>query len=169
VEEVGTLFRLCQRLFVDHWEKIVFGPCIEGAVFELQLRGPAEKVSMLDGYLTVFFDEPAHFHLCIAPHRGLGNRKTDPALATHRQCARAAFSRTVSSTCSPQSWGIRLWNGAGEQMVTFFLPNPFLTDEQKRRREPDWNRLALWNALRAEFLGETEPQPIPVGEHRFEH
>jgi hypothetical protein len=44
-----------------------------------------------------------------------------------------------------------------------------LVPRQKRRREPDWNRLALWNALRAEFLGETEPQPIPVGEHRFEH
>ena len=53
-----------------------------------------------------------------------------------------------------------MWNGDGDQMCSFFLPNPFLDDEQKRQK-PDWSRLALWNELRARYLGEIEPQPIP--------
>ncbi len=170
VEELGTLYALCHRLFTREWRRIVFGPCVQGAVFELKLSGPAERISMLDGYLTVHVEpKPAHFHLCIARHRGLANNPTPPELAAQRRCARAAFFRSVSGSCSPQSWGIRLWNGAGEQMLTFFLPNPYLSDEQKPRKEPDWSRLALWNELRAEYLGEAEPQPIPKGKHRFEH
>ena len=58
-------------------------------------------------------------------------------------------------------WGILLWNGAEEQMITLYLPSPFLDDRLKPMREPDWSRLALWNQLRARYLGETEPQPIP--------
>lgn len=170
VEEVGTLYALCSRLFVEEWEHIVFGPCVQGAVFELKLTGPAEKISMLDGYLTVHVEpKPTHFHLCIARHRGLANNPTPPELSRQRRCGRAAFYRSVSASCSPQSWGIRLWNGAGEQMLTFFLPSPYLTDDQKRRKAPDWSRLELWNSLRAEFLGETEPQPVPEGAQRLEH
>tara|TARA_Y100001960_G_scaffold124690_1_gene132927 strand:- start:284 stop:544 length:261 start_codon:yes stop_codon:yes gene_type:complete len=45
-------------------------------------------------------------------------------------------------------------------MCTFFLPNPFLNAEQKLQT-PDWSRLSLWNELRARYLGETMPQPIP--------
>ncbi len=163
VEEVGTLFKLMERLFVDSWDQVMFGPCVEGAVFELCMREKPEKISMLDGYLTVFFDKPAHFHLCIGPHRGLGRNRTHPDVARHRQCARAAFQRTVQAGCSPQSWGISLWNGQGEQMVTFFLPSPFLNEQQNPRKEPDWGRLKLWNDLRAEFLGETQPQALPSG------
>ncbi len=51
------------------------------------------------------------------------------------------------------SWGLRLWNGLGEQMITVFFPNPYLTDEQKIRREPDWGRLALWEGLRRRYAG----------------
>ena len=31
---------------------------------------------------------------------------------------RAAFFRTDGGTCVPGAWGLRLWNGRGEQMVT---------------------------------------------------
>ena len=33
------------------------------------------------------------------------------------------------------------------------LPNPFLTDEQRIMREPDWSRLDLWDRLRRKYLG----------------
>lgn len=161
--EVGTATRLCLDLLVDHWREVVFGPCIEGAVFELKQVKRPEKVSMLDGYLTLFFDESrgAHFHLCTDVHRGLGNKGVHPEVARRRQCSRAAFYRTFGANrCSPGSWGIRLWNGDGAQMCSFFLPNPFLNDRDKRQK-PDWSRLALWDSLRARYLGETQPQSIP--------
>jgi hypothetical protein len=39
-------------------------------------------------------------------------------------------------------------------MITIFFPNPYLTDDQKIRQEPDWNRLTLWQRLRQHY-GET--------------
>ncbi|WFR74151.1 hypothetical protein P9209_12675 [Prescottella defluvii] len=54
---------------------------------------------------------------------------------------------------SPSSWGLRLFNGRDDQMMTAMLPNPFLTNRQKTRDEPDWTRLELWDRLREQFLG----------------
>ena len=48
------LCRLLTEIFVEHWEHIVFGSLIQGAVFELIGEAPGE-VSMLDGYLTAIF------------------------------------------------------------------------------------------------------------------
>ena len=50
-----------------------------------------------------------------------------------------------------------MWNGFGEQMTTVFLPNPFLSDEQKIP-EPQWERLRLWYELREKYLGEPMPK-----------
>src|SRR4051794_21593073 len=59
----ASLLRLFRLLFEEHATEIVFGPCIQGAVFEIHVDEPA-NISMLDGYLTV--DMGAwHFHLCI--------------------------------------------------------------------------------------------------------
>jgi hypothetical protein len=52
----------------------------------------------------------------------------------------------------PGSWGFRLWNGLGEQMITIFFPNPFF-DKQGRIEEPKWERVQLWERMRAEFTG----------------
>lgn len=162
LETRGTLLSLCFDLFVVHWERIVFGSCIQGAVFELQMSAEPATFSYLDGYLTVYLEPPpSHMHLCIGPHRGLKN-ETPSELARVRQCARAAFARTLGADGEPHSWSIQLWNGAGEQMITFFLPSPFLDlAREKRLREPDWSHLTLWNELRARYLGERAPQPLP--------
>ncbi len=162
IEEVGTLYALCRDLFVGAWPQIMFGPCVQGAVFELKLDQPPE-LSMLDGYLTVGIGPPSHFHLCIGPHRGLGRNLTPPSLARARQCRRASFLRLVHPDRGPRSWQIELVNGNDEQMITFFLPSPFLTPDLKPRRDPDWGRLDLWNRLRRDYLGESAPQPIPEG------
>ena len=162
-EECGTATRLCLDLLVDNWDQVMFGPCLEGAVFELQQERRPERVSMLDGYLTLFLGVTgdAHFHLCTDVHRGLGREGADPVVAKRRQCSRVSFYREFGAgRCVPGSWGVRLWNGDGDQMCTFFLPNPFLNAEQKLQT-PDWSRLSLWNELRARYLGETMPQPIP--------
>lgn len=146
----ATLLRLFKLLFENHAQEIVFGPCIQGAVFEIHADRPAE-LTMLDGYLTVDLGT-WHFHLCIGEHRGTPGNRCSPELAQHRRVKRAALFRTVGRSCVPASWGLRLWNGHDEQMITVFFPNPFLTDEDKRQR-PDWSRLHVWNAVRREFLG----------------
>lgn len=145
----GRLEQLLRDLFEQHWREIIFGPCIQGAVFELQLTEQPKKISMFDGYLTVDVG-PWHFHLCIDEHKDV----PVPELARHRQVSRAAFfqdSRAMGHVRG--SWGLRLWNGLGEQMITIFFPNPYLTDDQQIRQEPDWNRLALWQQLRLQYGG----------------
>ena len=140
-----TLVPLFTELFEKHWRALRFGPCVHGAVFELALTEPPKRVGILDGYLTVDAG-PWHFHLCIGEHRG-----ATPEARRVRRAARAAFFVTKNAGCTGQSWGLRLWNGAGEQMITVFFPNPFLDDELKRRTQPDWSRLDLWRELRARY------------------
>ncbi|MGH9891011.1 MAG: DUF7676 family protein, partial [bacterium] len=148
-----TMRLLADLLFKEHWRDITVGPCIEGAVFEIRFQEPP-KVSMLDGYLTVDLGH-WHFHLCLGEHRGTASEE----LRRRRRVARVAFFETRGGRCgSGRSWGLRLWNGCGEQMTTVFLPNPFLSEELKVLHQPRWERLRLWYELRQRFLGE----PIPT-------
>lgn len=166
-ERRGTLLSLCYDLFIGHWHEVVFGPCIQGAVFELQSNAEPTQFSYLDGYLTVGLEpRPSHMHLCIGPHQGLKN-ETPSELARVRECARAAFSRTLGESGSPHTWALELYNGKGEQMITFFLPSPFLDmAREKHLREPEWSHLTLWNTLRARYLGEQSAQPLPLVQSR---
>jgi len=67
----ATLLALARELFEDHWQHVIFGPCIEGAVFE-GCFSERPHLSLLDGYLTVEVGGGGswHFHLCIGPHKG---------------------------------------------------------------------------------------------------
>src|SRR5262245_20147957 len=67
----STLLALLRELFEQHWREVIFGPCIEGAVFEGRFA-ERPQVSLLDGYVTVELGgrESWHFHLCIGPHHG---------------------------------------------------------------------------------------------------
>ncbi|KYG04147.1 hypothetical protein BE21_48250 [Sorangium cellulosum] len=162
-----TYRELVRALFEDHWDAIDFGPCLQGAVFELRFASKP-RVGYLDGYFTIGPDEPGawHFHLCVGAHKGTKARPTAPELARWRQCARAAFYRDLDASGRPRSWGLRLWNGRNEQMMTVFFPNPWLNPERtKPVKEPDWSRLALWMDLRARFAG-VPPEPAPVDDAR---
>jgi hypothetical protein len=136
--------RLMTEIFAEHWAAVTVGPIIEGAAWEIRFTAPP-RLSMLDGYLTVDTG-PWHFHLCVNTHRG-----APPELAKIRRVARAAFFKSEGGTCAPGSWGLRLWNGREEQMVTVYFPNPFLTDDFERLREPRWERTALWEDLRRRY------------------
>jgi hypothetical protein len=138
--------RLMREIFGAHWASITAGPIIEGSAWEIRFAAPP-RVSMLDGYLTVDTG-PWHFHLCVNDHRG-----ASPALGRIRRVGRAAFLRTQGGTCTPGSWGFRLWNGRGEQMITVFFPSPFLDDDLEPLREPRWERTALWEDLRRRYAG----------------
>jgi len=137
--------RLLTEIFTDHWQHVFAGPVIEGAAYEIRFTAPP-RVSMLDGYLTVDLG-PWHFHLCVNDHRGAPTEER----ARLRRVARAAFFRTDGGSCVPSAWGVRLWNGHGEQMITVYFPNPWLDDDAGRLREPRWERAALWEELRARY------------------
>ena len=63
-----TMQELAKDLFQHNWQRIVVGPCLQGAVFEVCFT-QEPRLSYLDGYLTVNLG-PWHFHLCIGTHQG---------------------------------------------------------------------------------------------------
>lgn len=159
------LLKLLQDLFQDHWSEIVFGTLIQGAVFEIRAPAPPTRFGIHDGYLTVDYGT-WHFHLCIGSHKGTRTRPIAPELASYRRTGRAEFFRLLNSDNSPRSWGLRLFNGHEEQQLTVFLPNPFLGENDRILKTPDWDRLALWDVLRERYLG-LEPDPRDRSGTRF--
>lgn len=145
----ATLQEVLTLLFAEHWEQITFGTLIQGAVFEIRARR-APRLSLYDGYLTVDLGE-SHLHLCIGDHRGSVDRPAQQALAERRRCAHAELQRQWRLG-APRTWMFRMFNGAGEQMLTVLLPNPFLDDDDRPSVTPDWTRLALWDELRHRLL-----------------
>jgi hypothetical protein len=167
--DAASLEALLRDLFENHWSEITFGPIIQGAAWEMRAAEAPSVVKMFDGYLTVAFGVP-HFHICIGAHRGQHNNPASPELAFHRRTSRAELYRRLSRAGTPVSWGLRLFNGKNEQQITILLPNPFLHPEtDKVLKAPDWPRLALWDHLRARWLGLGEPDPFDRSGRRFGH
>jgi len=160
---------LLRDLFVRHWQEISFGPIIQGAAYELEAPSAPSHIGMLDGYITIAFGGP-HFHLCIGEHKGSPGHPVTAELARHRRTARVELYRQLDGGGAPISWGIRMFNGKHEQQITILLPNPFLSPENhKVLKQPDWSRLALWDHLRARWLGLTEADPLDRSAPRFQH
>ena len=62
---------------------------------------------------------------------------------------------------------LRRWD---VQQITVLLPNPFLDSETgKLRKTPDWARLAMWDSLRARWLGLAVPDPVDRAGKHFRH
>ena len=154
----NLLFALLKDAFEVWWRDIVFGTLVQGAVFEIRAPNTPRKVSLFDGYLTVDFGS-WHFHVCIGPHQGSPRNPVTPELAHARRTGRAEMYRVLSDDGSPRSWGLRLFNGLGEQQMTLFFPNPFLGENDRILKEPDWTRLSMWDAFRQRYLG-LEPDPV---------
>lgn len=165
----ASLEELLRDLFENHWDKITYGPLIQGAAWEIRAPHAPTYVSMLDGYLTVAFGA-SHFHLCIGPHQGPRSNPTPEALARHRRTARAELYRRLDRSGAPVSWGLRLFNGGGEQQVTILLPNPFLSPASDEvLKTPDWSRLDLWDRLRERWFGLDQPDPSDRSSRGFTH
>jgi hypothetical protein len=165
----ASLETLLRHLFETHWPSITFGPLIQGAAWEIRAPHSPTHIGMLDGYLTVAFGA-SHFHICIGPTHGPHHAPTPAALARHRRTARAELYRRLDGSGSPVSWGLRLFNGAGEQQLTVLLPNPFLSPEgDKPIKQPDWSRLKLWDELRMRWTGATGPDPADRTGRGFTH
>jgi hypothetical protein len=151
--EAAALEAMLRSLFVEHWHEITFGPIIQGAAYELKAAAAPTFVGTCDGYLTIAFGAP-HFHICIGEHKGSPSNPVTPELAQHRRTGRAELYRRLDRSGAPVSWGMRLFNGMGEQQITILLPNPFLEPAtDKVLAIPDWSQLALWDQIRARWLG----------------
>jgi hypothetical protein len=167
--DAASLEELLRLLFTEYWRDITFGPLIQGAAWEIRAPCAPTHIGMLDGYLTIAFGI-SHFHLCIGEYRGSEDAPAPEALARHRRTSRAELYRRFDRAGAPVSWGVRLYNGHGEQQATVLLPNPFLSPEHDRIVEtPDWSRLALWDRLRARWLGLAEPDPFDRSGRGFSH
>jgi hypothetical protein len=164
----ASLEKLLRGLFAEHWQDITFGPLIQGAAWEMRAPRAPDVIGMMDGYLTIGFGGP-HFHICIGEHRGTELSPVSPKLAHHRRTSRAELYRRISHDGTPVSWGLRLFNGKGEQQITVLLPNPFLDRDDKVLRTPEWSRLALWDQLRAQWLDLGEPDPFDRSGKGFRH
>ena len=156
--DTDFLLTLLTDIFENYWDKIHFGPHVQGAVWEIRAPAKPERINLLDGYLTVDFGH-WHFHLCIGFNKGTHRNPTSDTLAKHRCTARVELYRRLRDDGKPSSWGLRLFNGADEQQMTVFLPNPYLTIEQKVLKEPNFDHLEMWDHLRSTYLG-LAPDPL---------
>ena len=152
-EPLETLLR---DLFENHYESLTFGPCIQGAVFECRVKSPPRRISYLDGYLTVDLGD-WHFHLCIGEHRGDAQHPARPnwrgGESARGRCSCGIYQNPPIAGHAPVSYSVALLNGRDEQMVTFYLPNPFFDENYRVLETADWTKLALWNHIRHELPG----------------
>ncbi len=139
-------------IFDSHWQDLCFGPIIEGAAFELRPPSKPQRINVNDGYLTVFYGLEGHFHLCIGRNEG-AVKQGGEALVAHRRPGKAEFFRSLDAEGHPRSWGFRMSNGKGEQMLSIFFPNPFITSDDQLAEAPDWDRLTTWDHVRSHYLG----------------
>ncbi|MEM1139246.1 MAG: hypothetical protein AAGH45_05115 [Pseudomonadota bacterium] len=146
-------------LFETHYHELTFGPIVPGAAYELRVPGPARSVTMMDGYLTVHWGTGGHFHLCIGTNYGSKSNPNPPEVIAQRRPGRAELYRSLDKEGHPNSWGFRMFNGAGEQQITIFFPNPFITSDDQLADEADFSRLAVWDHVLATYAG-YEPDPL---------
>jgi hypothetical protein len=158
---------LLTMLFERFWDRITFGPLIQGAAYELRAERPPGRIGYQDGYLTVHFGA-SHLHLCVGPTTGNPGSPTPPDLAARRQTARAELFRRLNRDGAPDVWGLRLANGHGEEQITVLFPNPFLAAGDRRATRPDWDKLAVWDHVRREYL-DLPPDPKDRAGTRFIH
>ena len=151
----ATLDSVLRDLFTNHWASISFGPLVEGGAYELRCPGPPLALSTSDGYLTVHWGRAGHFHLCIGTNQGPASSPTPADLRAHRRPGRAEFFRGRGDDGHPVTWGFRMLNGRGEQQITVFFPNPFLTEDDRIAAQPDFDRLAVWETVTARHVGWT--------------
>lgn len=81
------LERFLSDVYNNYWDQIHFGTAVQGAVWEVRAPNAPERISVMDGYLTVDFGH-WHFHICIGEHKGTCREPTSEQLAQHRRTAR---------------------------------------------------------------------------------
>ena len=93
----STLERMLRELFESHWDKIVFGPIIQGAAWEFQAPHAPTHVGVLDGYLTVAL--VPHTSTCAlvrrAGHVTIQPHQSSPSIGAVRRLSSSAACRSM--------------------------------------------------------------------------
>ncbi|AFY34542.1 ferredoxin [Calothrix sp. PCC 7507] len=151
---------LAYTLFQDNWHQIGLGHLEQGSVLELEFHQAPKKCVLYDGYLTVIAQD-WHFHLCIEETLGGPDSETPPELRQQRLINKGAFYRRINPEGNPRSWGIQFWNGAGDKVMTIFLPNPYIEEENLLPDgKANFDKLELYNELREIYLLGIKPLPF---------
>jgi len=155
---------LLYTLLHDNWHQVQIGHIVQGSVLELEFTEAPSIFTLYDGYLTVV-TKGWHIHLCVEAHQGGPNSETPDELRQRRKIGRAALYRRLNQQGKAKTWGVQFWNGAGEQMMTLFLPNPYLGEDEDLlpEHQAQMEKLALYNELRKTYI--TGEQPIPFTEN----
>jgi (2Fe-2S) ferredoxin len=150
---LDVLGPLLHSLFQEHWPDLGLGHVVDGSVLELEFTSAPTACRVYDGYLTVVA-EGWHMHLCIAENWGGPARITPKSLRQVRRVSRAALYRQFNAQGEPQSWGIQFWNGGEEKMMTIFLPNIFLGEDEDflPEHKPDLSKLEVYEKLRQIYV-----------------
>ncbi|MDB5725950.1 MAG: hypothetical protein JWQ16_2704 [Novosphingobium sp.] len=143
----ASLEVLFRDLFENHWDKLTFGPMIQGGAYELRCPGPPKSINVSAGYFTVHWGRGGHFHLCI------GESHAEPDVVAHRRPSKVELVRGLDKEGHPVTWSLRAENGRGESTLSIYFPNPFIRDEDGLADAPDWSRLALWHDVLARYAG----------------
>ena len=156
-----VLSSLLYTLFQQNWQQVGVGHIVQGGVLELEFNAPPKICILYDGYLTVV-TEGWHLHLCIEANLGGPHCKTPLELRQQRQVNRAAFYRRFNAEGIPRSWGIDFWNGADENLMTIFLPNPYVEGENLLPEgKPNLSKLAFYEEIRDIYVLGNKPIPFP--------
>ena len=117
----ASLEQLLRDLFEQHWDKITFGPLIQGGRLGdpcAARTDPCRHAGRLPhGGLRHFAFPPLHRFA-----QGAAERSCARGAPRHRRTARAELYRRLDRSGVPASWGLRMFNGAGEQQLTILLP-----------------------------------------------
>jgi hypothetical protein len=160
IEDVWTLPKdeefLCALftdLFGNHHDGLCWGPMLTGAAYELKAPGKPKSITRDDGFLTVHWGDKGHFHLCIGAISVPADRPNAAEMIAHRRPGRVEFFRSLDRDGYPYSWGLRMFNGKDEPQITILFPNPYVTKDDEVTNDPDWTRIALWEALLPRYTG----------------
>jgi hypothetical protein len=144
-------------IFEHYWDRISFGPILDGVAFEWSCAAAPDRIEYEGGYLTIGFGGP-HFHLCLAPPGGVADsRENAPRL--RRLPGAASLFRALDPHGAPNSWGFDLRNRGGDPLLSIYFANPFALPGDRLTATPDWSRLAMWHDISRRYLGRA-PDPF---------
>lgn len=147
-------------IFNRYWDRLIYGPILDGVAYELTCPVPPDRVELKAGYLTLGFGGP-HFHLCVGP-----GAWPDTPEGRRRMPGAASILRSLDDGGAPNSWSFEMRDGAGSPMMSIYFDNPFLTGPDQLADTPDWSRLSMWREISARYLG-LAPDPFDETSHGF--
>lgn len=153
-------------IFERYWDRIVFGPAVDGAAYEWTCPCAPDRVEIDGEFLTIGFNGP-HFHLCIGGGAESGGDTVRERRMRELRPGSACIYRALDASGAPNSWGFEMRNAAGVSMLSIYFPNPFVLSGDRLSTQPDWSRLEVWRDIARRYLGR-EAEDFDESSHGFD-